>query len=666
MMRRRYAGAAAFFAAVILTVCSCTAPGNGADTAAPADSTQPAATAADNSEPMTDDGSQAQAPDADPAQSESTAPADASGETGQSGDTKPGEGEYVLYSESQEAAAFIVDSEGNKLAEYDIGSMQKLLPENTSGYTLKAIDDGLLYFGTYIDAGESSVFRLYVVDPASMETAVVWTAKEGQLQESVDIYEGKLHITYSTDDDKRGEFIFVRTPGKLVFEEENSPLADFFETAGPYTLFGTAREPADRYEKCCYERMLDDHGHVVGRDYDNNEWVLISRDGSVTVISSFNGRNAYVEGYDGKFMFFESFDSDYSVESLSVLNLETFGERKTDLSYENASVIAFRDGCVYYAVNESDEYYQTDNHIFRYDIAGESTTELYSVRMVPGVTSVQPGTQDIRLIGDRIYYVGVSKGALNWYCVDINGGTPADTGLKIADVNALKFGKVECRSETDVCRFCGTPLSKQYAETLVLDPSWSEHTDKINAYLENMMYQGFGNSSEEVYPQSDEDCDDHREYPGQWCTTVDYSITDVYVISDRYLAVNYGGYWYGGGAHGYPERGQYIFDLKTGECLELADLYGGSEEDLKKFVAEKTKEDFRKQQKEGEYTQYFAESEEEVYNSAYDNAGLKTTCIEFMEDGALIVYPPYEMGSYAAGYIEIAVSYKEMFGRDKL
>ncbi len=647
----------------VLTACSCGSAGTGTDTAASDNGTQTAETVADNGASASDEGTPAETQSTEPAQEAGSANDDSADGTDTNAE-QGGDG-YVLYNQSSGDVSFIVDRAGNKLAEYDVDSSQKLLTESTSGYTLKAIGDGLLYYGDYIDAGDISVFRLYAVDPASKETAIVWTAEKGQLQESVDIYEGKIHITYSTDDDKRGEYVFVRTPGKLVFEEEPSPIPEFFDAAGPYTLYGTAREPADRYEKCCYERMLDDYGHVVGRDYDSNEWVLISRDGSVTKIASMKGRNAYVEGYDAKYMFIESYGDDYSADGLCVINLETFGERKTDLKYDEASIIAFRDGCVYYALDESDEYYRTDNHIFRYNIEDDFKTELYSVRAVPGASFIGPGTQGIRLIGDHIYYVGVSEDELHWYSVDIDGGTPADTGLKIRDVSALKFGKVDCRSETDVCRFCGTVLGKTYAETLELDPSWSEHADKINEYLKNMLYKGFAGSDEE-YPQTDEDCAEHREYPEQWCTTVDDSISDVYVISDRYLAVNISGYWYGGGAHGYPERGQYIFDLKTGENLKLADLYSGSAEDFKKFIAEKTKADYIKQKKESEYPQYFAESEEEAYNSAYETADLNTTYIEFMEDDALIVFQPYEMGSYAAGYIEIPVSYRELFGRDKL
>ena len=667
-MKKKYVRAAALTAALIMSVCACNGPAPAAgspqtpeETAADStDASENAQDGAPDSAASSDDGG---ASAVDTAASQTGT---GSEEAGQPEDGKQGEGEYVLYSESRGGAAYIVDSEGNKLAEYDLESILKGLPGKAADYSIKAVGDGLIYLSTYVNEDDTSVFRVYAVDPVRMENAVVWTANSEQSQESVDLYDGKLHITFNTNDDIKCETIFTRVPGKLVFDSEAGTLDDFFEASRSYTLYGTAPEPMNSYDRCCYERLFDTYGHVLGRDYDDNKWVLFKRDGSATEINSLAGKNAYVEGYDNAYLYYQPFDDDYNATGSYVLDLDTFGERKTDIDVYDTSFLACRDNYLYYSLNKSEEYYHADNHIFRYSPKDDLAGELYSVQTVPGASSIEAGKQDFRLAGSYIYYTGVSGDEVHWYAVDADGGTPADTGFKVCDINALKYGRIDYRSETDKCRFCGTELSKTYSETLELDPSWSDHADKISAYLRKIMNDGFSDSEEE-YPATDEDCDEHREYPMQWCTTVEHCISDVSVISDRYLAVDYSGYWYGGGAHGYPERGQYVFDLKTGERLELGDLYSGSNEDFKKFVAEKTKEDFRRQQREeGEYTQYFAEDEEEAYNSAYENADLKTTYVEFGPDGAAIVYQPYEMGSYAAGYIEIPVSYKELFGRDKL
>ena len=38
----------------------------------------------------------------------------------------------------------------------------------------------------------------------------------------------------------------------------------------------------------------------------------------------------------------------------------------------------------------------------------------------------------------------------------------------------------------------------------------------------------------------------------------------------------------------------------------------------------------------------------------------------FQEDGVNLVYPPYDMGPYASGFIEVFISYEELLGRDGL
>ena len=52
----------------------------------------------------------------------------------------------------------------------------------------------------------------------------------------------------------------------------------------------------------------------------------------------------------------------------------------------------------------------------------------------------------------------------------------------------------------------------------------------------------------------------------------DNELSRVEVLGADYLTVDYSGYEYTGGAHGYPYRSHYLFDLTTGEEKTLADL----------------------------------------------------------------------------------------------
>jgi len=62
---------------------------------------------------------------------------------------------------------------------------------------------------------------------------------------------------------------------------------------------------------------------------------------------------------------------------------------------------------------------------------------------------------------------------------------------------------------------------------------------------------------------------------------------------------------------------------------------------------------------------YFAENSQEVYNTAYESVQLDMN-VYFREDGIIYYFYPYEMGSYADGFRDIFISYKDLLGRDTL
>ena len=93
----------------------------------------------------------------------------------------------------------------------------------------------------------------------------------------------------------------------------------------------------------------------------------------------------------------------------------------------------------------------------------------------------------------------------------------------------------------------------------------------------------------------------------------------------------------------------------------LADFYDGSDESFRKLVADKTVEDFESYD-EG-MSPYFASDSEEIYKQAYESVSLEKCIVTFKNDGIYVSYPPYVMGPYAAGYIDIFISYEELLGR---
>ena len=148
--------------------------------------------------------------------------------------------------------------------------------------------------------------------------------------------------------------------------------------------------------------------------------------------------------------------------------------------------------------------------------------------------------------------------------------------------------------------------------------------------------------------------------------TDSYTVSGVNIINDRYLTVDYNGYWYGGGAHGMPTMYEYIFDLQTGEELTFRDFYKGTEEEFKTKVAEKVREDYNSKLTTDDYNGYFAATDQEAYDTAYEYASIDSGNVSFMEDKVLVYFYPYDLGSYADGFKFYEFTYQELFGTDTM
>ena len=109
-----------------------------------------------------------------------------------------------------------------------------------------------------------------------------------------------------------------------------------------------------------------------------------------------------------------------------------------------------------------------------------------------------------------------------------------------------------------------------------------------------------------------------------------------------------------------------IVNFSTGEELTFADFYSGTEEDFKNLVATKVKEDFENQSAEGQTPYYFAETAEDIYNTAYDYVSLDNANILFDEDKVTYYFYPYDLASYADGFQYYDFTYEEILGTSTL
>ncbi len=572
---------------------------------------------------------------------------------------------YTLGSQFGSERVYVVDGYGSVQESFDLTELAARLLEkgvNSESWFFRGMMDGICYYTSYEELGEGYGYRLYAVDPEDLQVQTVWTCDDGWWLDTVDLYNGKGYIVSSGDGFQSKETEFVKNPGSLTFSLKSSGLEAFLNASQGYYRQNYDASTGS-YNSCSYTRLFDLAGYVVASKDDH--LYSFDRSGAQTSLRAVDALKATVRGYDDAYIICCTYDEKtYTESAYYCYRVESSSSSVIPLPEENMSFLAYADGALYLCGSSEKAYNQATHRVYRYDCAAEEMTLLYEETAVPG-TQIQPGTESFRLLAGQPCFVGFEKDRLVW-CLEQGAGADARvirTECTLRSLPAFRLGKVICDSREVLCPYCQTPMEETYEECFVLDDAQSPHADLINKTLYEHMQASIGEENGWM-PESDEYCEDHKEYPTQWCTTTDGYVQSAEILDSRILTVEMTGYIYSGGAHGYPTRGQMVFDLETGEQLTIRDFYTGTEEDFRKLVAEKTREDYSGY--DWEYNPYFAEDENAVYSQAYDYAGFDTTQIEFMEDGAIIVYSPYEMGAYASGYIDVFIPYEELLGRSTL
>ena len=109
------------------------------------------------------------------------------------------------------------------------------------------------------------------------------------------------------------------------------------------------------------------------------------------------------------------------------------------------------------------------------------------------------------------------------------------------------------------------------------------------------------------------------------------------------------GYIYSGGAHGYPLRRTLTFDLDKGTLMNLSDLISGDAKAFTELITDEYKRMYDETPEE-----YWSDSPDFVRKDALnmDNLNYYIT-----EDSICIYYFPYDLASYARGFVEITIPY---------
>lgn len=596
---------------------------------------------------------------------------------------KTSESKLILSRDTTSDIFYVVDENGENidrftrkdLAENIAASDSKLYRVNTEEqYAQSALaceGDGFFFFkdSIYSDETGEYVYLVYAVSTDDHKLYPIWEDRENHYIEACDYYDGCLYVDYSLgydyDSDKTlgvKEVCYEYDPSSDSFKEKESEYASVIDEINSkgIRIHGSRCAGWDNVD--CYTRDFKECGYILANT--GSGYAVINEKGISLDIEG--TENVYISFYAPGYLFYN--DSNYDTNRANVYVYDiAAGSAKTIASDVESTVFLGRDGSKMYYLNGSyEEYGIAHNRIYAYDTENGENKLVYEAKSVPGVSLAYPGAEGFRVCNDRIYMVGFEDGDLKWFSADVSGGKAEFEDIYCLDrhVDLFDYGTVEYASYSYACPKCGTILNQRYAECFVLDDKYSENADIINQYmhenLEAFVEDNFLDSSD--YYETE--CADHQANPQWYRVTADWTVSKVEIIDDKYLTVNMGGYWYGGGAHGYPSRNQYLFDLETGEELSIEDFYTGSEKDFKTLVAEKTRDYYRSH----DYYEnpFYTDDEDIIYSDAYENVFLDDGNIEYLYNGIIYYYPPYLMGPYAAGYIDIFIPYSELLGRASL
>lgn len=116
------------------------------------------------------------------------------------------------------------------------------------------------------------------------------------------------------------------------------------------------------------------------------------------------------------------------------------------------------------------------------------------------------------------------------------------------------------------------------------------------------------------------------------------------------LCIMLDGYIYTGGAHGYPIRNALVFDLASGTPRSLSSLISTDDKTFASYVTDEFQRMYYKAPDE-----YWPDSLDVVTN---DSINIDDLNYYINEDHICIYYFPYDLASYARGFVDIIIPYE--------
>lgn len=487
------------------------------------------------------------------------------------------------------------------------------------------------------------------VNAYNMECDEIASIYSGQNIKSADIYEGICYILIYND--KTGEYTELAYDMK-TFESVPSPCQEMYDKISSVSIVDYSLQKYD-YDEPCLKEVMDRAGYAIlylsyGHYglFDGNEYREIS----------FEDRIYDVEDYTEDLIIYSAWDEDYRNKYLFV----NCNDGPVYIPTEQLDqYLGCVDGIVYFSTSSDETFGLPCYNVCAFDPKTGETDIIYSFNQNPGMSRmIKPGVSGFSIYDGDFYYVADDGNETEWYRTFINVEGVYETeklGAGVLTYDFLNYGSVSFNTDVLYCEDCGRPVSCYYGEIFVVDDNISKQAGKISDYMYMDDIASLMSFEDGAGEYEDMGCEAHASYYG--CQTQNVNVTGVHLRGEKYITIDFEGYWYGGGAHGMEFVDHYLFDLETGERVYLKDLFDGSDEEFKDIIARYTQIDYES------YSQglspYFAESADAVYEQAFEYADLDTFCGRFTESGIVVEYAPYMMGAYASGIISFEIPYSE-------
>ena len=129
----------------------------------------------------------------------------------------------------------------------------------------------------------------------------------------------------------------------------------------------------------------------------------------------------------------------------------------------------------------------------------------------------------------------------------------------------------------------------------------------------------------------------------------DYQVESMAMTNEVFSVLRSSYLYYPGAAHGMPFRETVYIDRRTGETLELEEFISISKEELDERVRDAFREVAAQEPEEFSWSMEFLEEISDFADYSY-----------LGEDGVIFYRPPYELASYARGFVEITIPYEDL------